>query len=250
MVARVICFLAIAVVILALPGSNCWAQKDDPALARKLRKMPLWKKTVISERQLGQYLRGLRSGQPAQQEKALKGLAEARPIPKHTRAVMAAVAPARNSDVDWVQAAYFAICQTWESAEKAAEMQRRAGSYARLQAIIASGGVSEKFDAINALSHTDDPAAAEILVASYGGGAEKLKVAAGLKEMGPIAAPAVMKMIQSADTRVQLAGLGVLEEIGTKQQLPALRALTANGKRGIVALKAKGTIEAIEKSGR
>lgn len=238
---------------IALAGFvECVAQQpaNDPALTRKIRKTPLWKKQKITEKELSQFMRNLRSGKVELQKEALLKLANSRPIPRHTQTVMAAVKPIERSEVDWIRASYYSICTHWKAAEDAAVLVQRAGSYERLGQVIAQGGVKEKFDAINALSHTDDPKAADVLAAHFNDGPERLKIAAAFKDMGPIAAPSVMKLTKADDWRVQVAALNVMEDIGTKQQLPELQKLTGKGARGIVSLNAKRAIEEIKKSGR
>lgn len=70
-----------------------------------------------------------------------------------------------------------------------------------------------------------------------------------LIDMGPVAAPAVAKLLEKGNTRAQRDAIKVLEAIGTREQLPALRKMML-GDDGIARMQNERAVKAIEASKR
>ena len=66
-----------------------------------------------------------------------------------------------------------------------------------------------------------------------------------LRRIGPVAEPAVLAQLETADGQLTSAALDVLEKIGTEQSLPALEQMAA-GEDFHLSVAAKRTIKAIE----
>jgi hypothetical protein len=66
-----------------------------------------------------------------------------------------------------------------------------------------------------------------------------------LKEMGPVAEPAVRVMLSDPDKKVKSTAIGILKEIGTKESVQALQPLTKHPDAA-VSFDAQQAIRAIE----
>jgi len=116
-----------------------------------------------------------------------------------------------------------------------------------LQQPLKTGKLMEKSKSVQALMFLSTAEAAEVMVDNRS--ALAIGVGKPLMEMGPVAAPAVARLLKSADRKDRKMALDVLKEIGTSAELPAMRELVTDPD-GIVRIAASRAVEAVEESGR
>ena len=224
--------------------------KSDEARIKLAQETRLWQKMPIDKVELTKILNQLRSADPDDRKHAMTVLAVSKPDPAWTQAVMDAVNPVRGTlDEDFYKKVVIQIKTSWEAIKIALpflEEAQRTGPGV-LQQPLKTGKLMEKSKSVQALMFLSTAEAAEVMVDNRS--ALAIGVGKPLMEMGPVAAPAVARLLKSADRKDRKMALDVLKEIGTSAELPAMRELVTDPD-GIVRIAASRAVEAVEESGR
>jgi hypothetical protein len=184
---------------------------------------------------LDQLLADLRSPDPETRRKAARTLA-GRPLdPARRKEVAGALDPLLRGDADDVRAALEAA-RVWNGPELVPA----------LAALLEQGNRRDQFSVINALAATKDRAAADALAKEMVRTNFRAACSQALKQMGPVAEPSVLPLVEHREIGVRFEAVRVLKEVGTKDSLPALRrgredvGLRRTADEAIAAIEARG----------
>ena len=239
--------VALCVVLLVLlPGAS---SADDRALQDRIDAVhgfPDWQKRPLGRAELLACLRDLGAADVSVQRDALERLALARPTPQFRDAVFEAAKKVREQHDDRFSRAMLAYINCcWTEAETAAVLLQRAkrsGGLDFLRRMLQQGSPLQREQALAALGYSEQPEAAELIVASF---RENPGIAArALAILGPPAAPAALVLLDDPDWTVRNKGAEVLAKIGTESEIRRLEELEKDP-NGLVRKSAERAIRAI-----
>lgn len=223
-------------------------QADDKTRENEMRNTRLWQKQPLDRKDLDRCLIDCRSGKIDVVKEAMFQLALAYPDPKRTRDVINAAKPVLSRFPDkFFKTAYGAICSEWEGAEKAAQVlaeAKRKGGLKHVEQLLQSQNGLIRMGAREALRFSGDVRAGEVLVRNHD--VDRLAIRTTLLDVGPSAANAVTELLKSSEWQVRNDALSILKELGTRQELDAIRSVERSDSSKLVQDNAKRTIAAIE----
>ena len=222
--------------------------ENEKELFKFIRATLDWQRVAIDRRSLIQTVKSLQHRDIAVRKKALVALALVRPDPTVAQDVINAAKQARSSvDADFYKNTFATINTSWGNALRVAPILKRARNVNDLERMLGSNKLSERNTAMCALQWINTPESAGVLVKRY----EALKGAPRnfLKNMGPVAAPAVAEMLNAVDPKTRRDACSILEDIGTSTQLGALKQMQLDTD-GLVRMKATQAEKKIKDTGR
>jgi S1-C subfamily serine protease len=95
---------------------------------------------------------------------------------------------------------------------------------------------------IEALGRVKDERAAEAVASAYGG--NRIQARQALKQLGPVAEPAVLKLLEDKEWSIRMDACDILGEIGTEKSVPALEK-AANDENALVKMRAEDALKKI-----
>jgi hypothetical protein len=166
--------------------------------------------------------------------KALQGLT-AMPRDKNSRdAAVAAIAEVLAAKDDELRVAAVKALAHWDWSSKLDEVVP----------LLKHAHAATRFAAIEYLGEMQDGAGAEALCERMSQADEREQISAALREIGPAAEDAVLKLLKHRDAAIRIAACAVLSDIGSDDSAAALRKLAARNDPAAAASKA-----ALEKMG-
>jgi HEAT repeat protein len=234
------------VVLLSTAGADDQQVLDDRI--QLVHDFPDWQKESLSRAELMECVRQLQSPDRTVQRDALQKLALARPDPRYRDPVFNAARQVRMQHDDKFSRAMLGhINACWSEAEAAARMlerARRSGGIRYLERALQQGNPLEQQQAMAALGYSNEPRAAEIIVAHF---KKNSGVASrSLAIIGPPAAPATLQLLDDADWVTRQDALEVLAKIGSESEIPRIEELSSDS-NGVVKIQVARTLEAIRR---
>jgi hypothetical protein len=229
--------------------------KADQARLKKVELIRDEERSPLRPAELEECVRQLRSGDDVVITAALEKLALALPDPAHTKRMVREAQnflPRRDNPL-LGRMAMFAL-QNWDKASRitndlraaAAAGKRLPVDFTKLDNEISSGDYGKAVDAIEYLGTTRDPRAADILVKHYE--RQTGRCADALRALGPIAAPAVVRLLESREITTRIKAAEILRDIGTANQLdPLQKASSDSSENAMVRKKADEAISRIKR---
>ena len=194
------------------------------------------RKKPLAEDERGELLAGLTSGDKNKIRSALQKLKDKEP-PQADAEIGRQIAPHLASDDLFLR-------------QFSAEALEKWATPAEVPALVAALSDKHIFTvhaALRALGRLQDPTSVPLIVAKMSELGVRNQAAAALKAVGPAAEKDVLVLLANEDWVLRMEACNILAEIGTQLSAKQLADASTGDENGIVKIKAKAALEAVEK---